>query len=94
MALYLISYDIAEKNHDYQSLWNRLAELKATKILYSEWLLPQALTGVAMTLAKDLNGHIQLGDSLLVQEVGTDAAWVKLKISDDAMGKLLGSCRI
>jgi hypothetical protein len=68
MALYLISYDISNKNHDYQSLWDRLAQLKATKILYSEWLLPQNNPGIAMALATDLNKHIMAGDSLLVQE--------------------------
>ena len=92
MALYLISYDIAEKNHDYQSLWDRLAAMRATRILYSEWLFPDA-TGRAMAIATDLTGHIDKGDSLLVQEVGRDAAWVKLKISDDAMRSLTNYCR-
>ena len=93
MALYLISYDVSSKNHDYQSLWDRLAQLKAVRILYSEWLLPRSNTGIALDLANDLSKHIEAGDSLLVQEVGQDAAWVKLKISDDAMSKLLSACR-
>jgi hypothetical protein len=93
MALYLISYDIAEKNHDYQSLWDRLAALKAVKILYSEWLLKQPDTNVALDLANDLAKHIMSGDSLLVQEVGADAAWIKLKVSDDAMRSLLTAAR-
>jgi hypothetical protein len=98
MALYLISYDIAAKNHDYQSLWDRLAQLKATKILYSEWLLPVASQGrerYAIGLANDLEKHIILpGDSLLVQEVGQDAAWSgKLRISNEQMGRLIANCR-
>jgi hypothetical protein len=93
MALYLISYDIAEKNHDYQSLWDRLEELQATKILYSEWLYPHGNAGMAKPVADDLLDHMAKGDSLLVQEVGADAAWVDLKISDDTMRALAGNCR-
>ena len=92
MALYLISYDIAEKNYDYQSLWTRLAAMKATRVLYSEWLFPDA-TGRAVAIAADLTAHIDKGDSLVVQEVGRDAAWVKLQVSDDAMHILLRFCR-
>ena len=33
MALYLLSYDITEKNHDYQSLWDFLNEHEAKRIL-------------------------------------------------------------
>lgn len=32
MALYLLSYDVTEKNHDYQSLWDFLDEMGATRI--------------------------------------------------------------
>jgi hypothetical protein len=40
MALYLVSYDIADKDRDeYEDLWAKLKELKATKILYSEWVV-------------------------------------------------------
>ncbi len=46
-----------------------------------------------MSTATDLKDHIMAGDSLLVQEVGRDAAWIKLKISDDAMHAVLKNCR-
>lgn len=40
MAVYLISYDINEKDaFEYDHLWNRLEELGAVRILYSEWLV-------------------------------------------------------
>jgi hypothetical protein len=40
MALYLISYDISEKDaFEYESLWAKLRDLGAIKILYSEWLI-------------------------------------------------------
>jgi hypothetical protein len=42
MALYLLSYDISEKNHDYQSLYDFLDANKAKRILYSEWAVPWA----------------------------------------------------
>jgi len=92
MALYLISYDITEKNDDYQSLWDRLAAMKAVKVLYSEWLFPDA-TGRAEAITTDLKAHIEQGDSLFVQEVGRDADWVGLKIPDDAVDVLLRHCR-
>lgn len=42
MALYLISYDIADKDKlEYGPLWKRLEEIGATKVLYSEWMLPE-----------------------------------------------------
>lgn len=93
MALYLVSYDIAEKNHDYQLLWDRLGELRATKILYSEWLLPHPNTGMAKPIADDLVKRIADGDRLLVQEVCGDAAWINLMISTDTMRKLLANAR-
>ena len=91
MALYLISYDISEKNHDYQSLWDRLAAMKAVKVLYSEWLFPEAI-GRAGAIATDLKAHIEQGDSLLVQEVGRESP-INLKIPRDAMDTLLRNCR-
>jgi hypothetical protein len=40
MALYLISYDINEKDaFEYDGLWAKLKELGAARILYSEWVL-------------------------------------------------------
>jgi hypothetical protein len=40
MALYLISYDIADKDKfEYGPMWAKLEDLGATKILYSEWVV-------------------------------------------------------
>ena len=40
MALYLISYDIDEKDEfEYEFLWKRLKEIGAVRILKSEWAL-------------------------------------------------------
>ena len=93
MALYLISYDINEKNRDeYEALWDELKSLKATKILFSEWVVV-ASAGSAGTLYNALTIYINPNDRLLVQEVLGDAYWDKLLISDDAFRRLLQNAR-
>lgn len=89
MALYLVSYDIAEKNDDYQSLWDYLEELGAVRILYSEWATP--FTGSAVELVKKLAEHVKKGDRLLACELfnSPSVAWLNLKISVDEFKKLL-----
>ncbi len=90
MALYLASYDIAEKNHDeYEELWDDLDSLGSVKILYSEYAVP--FSGTALELANKINPHLKKGDRLLVCELfdGPQAAWVSLKITDAAYSKLL-----
>jgi hypothetical protein len=93
MALYLISYDIAERDKfEYGPLWTKLEELGATKILYSEWVVVGE-TGTA----KSIYGHIapltRQSDRLLVQEVTTDAKWDKLLIDDEAFRALVAHAR-
>ena len=86
MALYLLSYDISEKNHDYQSLWDFLENQKAKRILYSEWAVPWANDSNAKELADAALEHIEKGDSLLVCELFDNAptcAWLKLRISSE-----------
>ena len=93
MALYLISYDIAEKDaFEYKPLWDRLKELGATRILYSEWAVKGGV-GMAETLYNELCSLVQMKDRLLVQELTQDAHWDKLLISDDAFVKLLMNAR-
>lgn len=81
MALYLISYDIAEKDaFEYERLWAKLREIGATRILYSEWVARgTSATDVYNTLAP----LIQPKDRLLVQGMTLEATWDKLMISDD-----------
>lgn len=93
MALYLVSYDIAEKDaFEYQKLWDRLEEMGAVKILYSEWLVTGSV-GTASTIYGQIAPCTQNKDRLLVQEVTSDATWDKLLISDEAFKKLLKSAR-
>lgn len=93
MAVYLISYDIYEKDaFEYEKLWARLRELGAIKILYSEWLLKDA-AGKADDIYAEIAPLTQSKDRLLVQEVTSDAAWDKLLITDDAFKKIMLSAR-
>jgi hypothetical protein len=55
MSLSLVSYDIAEKNHDYGPLWDDLKTLGAVRILYSEWATP--CYGKALQLVDQLERH-------------------------------------
>jgi hypothetical protein len=92
MALYLVSYDIEEKNNDYQSLWDELDTLNAVQILYSEWAVPYS--GAASDLVKQLRIHIEKGDKILARELFNSPdplRWSRLKISSDAFKKLFSA---
>lgn len=91
MALYLISYDINEKDaFEYEGLWAKLREIGATRILYSEWVVKG---NSSHSIYDKVAVTIQDKDRLLVQEVTDDAIWDKLLISDSAFQKLLLSAR-
>jgi hypothetical protein len=93
MALYLISYDINEKDaFEYEGLWARLRELGAVKILYSEWAITDDV-GKAGAIYRDIAPKTQKKDRLLVQEITKDAVWDKLLIADDVFQKLILSAR-
>ena len=91
MALYLISYDISEKDEfEYGPLWAKLGEMGAARILYSEWL---AIGDRVLHIYNPLAALVQAKDRLLVQEIGTTAAWDKLMISDDDFRAWLAHAR-
>jgi hypothetical protein len=93
MALYLISYDIKSYDKDeYPELWAKLEELGATKILFSEWVLPEDV-GKANDIYSEIASCVVQSDRLLVQELTKDAQWDKLLISDAAFQKLLVNAR-
>jgi hypothetical protein len=93
MALYLISYDINEKDEfEYGPLWQRLKSMGAVKILDSEWAMEADESSASMIYVR-LAAMVQSKDRLLIQEVTSDAAWDKVMISDDAFQKLLRSAR-
>jgi hypothetical protein len=94
MALYLVSYDIAKEDSDeYKPLWEKLEELGATKILFSEWLV-KGKTGQASDLYSELAPLLMKKDRLLVQEVTKDAQFDRLLIKDSEFEKLLKSARV
>lgn len=66
MALYLISYDIVEKDaFEYKGLWEYLEKLGAVRILYSEWLLGTNIP--IKDIFNQIAQTIQQNDRLLVQ---------------------------
>ena len=93
MALYVVSYDLTGKDHDYESLWRQLECRKAIRVLYSLWFIVDEKAELAVAIADDLNEHIVEGDRLLVQEMATGAAWLSLWISDNEMEVLIQSAR-
>ena len=93
MALYLISYDISEKDAaEYQPLWDLLKRIGAVKILYSEWVVA-ADADEASEIYNKIAPLTKPSDRLLVQEMGMNATWDKLLIRDEAFRKLLRSAR-
>ena len=92
MALYLLSYDIAEKNNDYQSLWDWLASEGAVRVLYSEWAVPWKNGSSALDLINTAATHVMKGDHLLACELfggGPAIAWMNMRISTDDFRALL-----
>ncbi len=93
MALYMVSYDIAERDKsEYPQLWETLKRLGATKILYSEWVIVDQ-EGQSTSIYEEISPCIRQTDRLLVQELGADATWDKLLISADAFQNLLVNAR-
>lgn len=93
MALFLISYDINEKDaFEYEGLWKKLRSMGATKILYSEWVIV-GKAGESNSIYKAIAPTTQNKDRLIVHELSNDAAWDKLLIPDDSFRKLLQSAR-
>lgn len=93
MALFLISYDINEKDaFEYKGLWAKLEELGAIRILYSEWVLIEE-ENRAGAIYGEIAPAIQDKDRLLIQELTKDAAWDKLLISDTNFKRLLDHAR-
>jgi hypothetical protein len=93
MALYLISYDISEKDaFEYGKLWKTLEDLGSIKILYSEWVLVRPV-GEATEIYNHIAPCTQKKDRLIVQEILKDARWDQLLISNEAFADLLESAR-
>ena len=93
MALYLISYDINEKDaFEYDRLWAKLKEMGAARILFSEWVIDGEIGG-ARSIYDKIAPLTQLKDRLLVQELTKDGVWDKLLVQDDTFRKWLARAR-
>jgi hypothetical protein len=93
MALYLISYDISEKDaFEYDGLWSKLREIGATRILYSEWVVVSNSLS-ASDIYDEVAPKTQDKDRLLVQEVTDEAVWDKLLIDDVDFRAMLSKAR-
>jgi hypothetical protein len=91
MALCLISYDIAEKDaFEYGKLWDKLKQMNAVRILYSEWAVSSP-AGEANNIYTAIANCVQGKDRLLVQELTGTATWDKLLVTDDRFRQLLQS---
>jgi hypothetical protein len=73
MAVFLISYDIKEKDaFEYDNLWAALKQLGASKILYSEWVIAG---GTKESIYKALSPYVLDKDRLLVIELKNNGIW-------------------
>ncbi len=93
MALYTISYDIAEGDEaEYAPLWECLQEIGAVRILYSQWIV-KAGVGQAVAIYNEVAPLTKKRDSLLVQEVTRDAQGDNLLLTDAEFLEFLASAR-
>jgi hypothetical protein len=93
MALYLISYDIADKDaFESDKLWAKLDEMGAVKILYSEYLITGGVNE-AESIYNEVAPLTLQQDRLWVQELASNAYWDNLRISDADFKKWLAHAR-
>lgn len=84
MALYYISYDLDKPGQDYTDLINRLKQLRAVRILKSDWLLGQNDTD-PQAIRNELSRFIDSNDRIIVAELHNNAAWNNLIASGDTV---------
>jgi hypothetical protein len=79
MRLHVVSYDLNRPGQDYTTLINRLTQLGAKRILYSQWMLKSTMT--AVQLRDDLKRFIDATDMMLVIDAtNAPMAWTTLKV--------------
>jgi|HubBroStandDraft_6_1064221.scaffolds.fasta_scaffold2099023_1 hypothetical protein len=90
MPLYLVSYDIAESNHeDYQPLWDLLRVRNAHRLLTSQWIVPEAGFDAEKRLYEAILPLMRDGDRLLIARIASgDAKWKHLLLTDTHLGQL------
>ncbi len=85
--VYLIGYHLQKLGKDYSPLMDMLTKSGARRVLLSQWLL--STTRSAAELARAVREHMDERDRLLITEVGSDAVWFNLFLTDAPMGQLL-----
>lgn len=73
MALYVISYDVRSKNHDYQSLYDQLNAWHAGHLQNSVWLAD--LNGNAAAVRDTLRRHLHPDDTVCVIQMFPNSDW-------------------
>lgn len=74
--LHWISYDLDKPGQDYKDLIDRLKQLKAARVLKSDWLLERSASPEAVR--NDLQPFLDSNDRIMVSEVHNNAAWSNL----------------
>ena len=73
MALFFVNYDLI-KRKDYQTLWNRLEQWGAKRVLLSTWAIRRDNT-TAAAIRDDLRQYVDGDDRLFVDQSETWAGW-------------------
>lgn len=89
MACFVVSYDLRAPRRDYETLYKRLADWKAVKVLESVWLINW--NSDAPTVKADLAKHIDANDGLFVARLTGDADWQKLLVADQLARAVVSS---
>jgi hypothetical protein len=71
---YLISYDLVTPGKNYEPLWKALRELRAVRILESEWLVSRDKTN-PLNLANYVLTFMDANDRIFVTEVPDSYAY-------------------
>ena len=77
MPKFEVSYDLRKPGRNYESLWKRLGDWGATRVLQSVWIIDRQTT--AAQIRDDLAHHIDTNDGLLVTGLTGEAAWRNLE---------------
>lgn len=77
MALYVLTYDVREKNHDYTKLYEPLESWKAAHLQNSVWLVDRSST--AAQLRDAMKTHMHSDDTIGVVELSPTGDWAALK---------------
>lgn len=89
MAVFVVSYDLRGDEKDYQSLYERLAEWRAVRVLESFWLIDWDTTATA--LRDDLAQFVDGDDGLFV--IRARPQWAALKTKTGSVPFLQHSSR-